>query len=372
MISTILKNHLKQITEYYPQIIAGNTLTDAESRPVLEQNLLRIIKEARMGLTGSISDLNRQRRIHVATGDPKGAWAHIYYISFHDPNNSNGPTEGYYPVFLVSVDQKICWLSVCLAAASENISGRGGWSQAKGQKLRDKASRLGRVVQKNDGWVKGPIRLGANSTFLYEEAGTLKSTGRAYESGAIISKSFDPKNPPDNLDEWLLQAFECYDEIFSTSSSYVEISMPHAKEKDIFEQKNAAILGAEAEKYFMDWVPKNHPEWGAAIDHTDKVGAGYDIEFPECHYKVEVKGCRKGLDDIRLTNREWEVAKKEKDKYKLVIVSHLHDDFPPKVDIISNPYFKLSECARSRKIWQITYTISRANLQEEIKDARGH
>jgi len=132
--------------------------------------------------------------------------------------------------------------------------------------------------------------------------------------------------------------------------------------KAAVEQVKAAITGEKAEKYFLHWVSKEHPEWGKPIDKTDKVGLGYDIEFTgESIKKVEVKGCRGNIENLRFTKLEWNKARDIGSSYILAIVSKL--DANPKVDLIHDPYNKLQNDAKPESRPQITYVLPSASIR---------
>ncbi len=368
MLSTILHEHFRRIAELYSQITPGQNLTSPEDRSPAEISLLDEISSARKNLRESIFSLGRPRPIHVATGQPKGSWAHIYYASFHDPKNSRVPTEGFYPAFLMSVDQRQCWLAVVVAAASVGISGRGGWSIRRGAELRKRAQFLGRNLPEQNNWQKGPITLGPDGSGLHAERGSNRPAGRAYECGAIISKCFNPHDPPHDLDEWLRTAFLRYDDVFRDESVYIQTSMPHLSPTETHEQANAAITGEKAEKYFMDWAPSNHPEWGEPVSRTDRVGLGFDIEFPEHRLKVEVKGCRGRIENIRMTECEWAVAERTGSNYVLAVVSHLDTPDRVRVTLIRDPFQELRGVASEQRQLQVTYTIPRNSLRQNVNE----
>lgn len=127
LLSEILSLHLRRVASLYPDVTPGRNMTGPNTRSGSETLLWDEMLGSLRKLREYIAEISRPRSIKVNMGWPKPAWAHVYYLSFHDPANSNGPTQGFYPVFLMSTDQRICWLSVCLAAASVGISGRGGW-----------------------------------------------------------------------------------------------------------------------------------------------------------------------------------------------------------------------------------------------------
>jgi hypothetical protein len=322
-LSDTLRIHLQSVATLYRNITPGENMRDSENRTEGESLLWNEMDRGTSHLREGVLELSRPRPIQVKIGWPKPAWAYVYYISFHDPANSRGPTEGFYPVFLMSTDQQVCWLSVCLAAASVGISGRGGWSNLRGDRLKHRASFLGTSLKEMDGWRKGPIKLGPSFSYLHQEKGTMHPTGRAYECGAIISKSFNPHNPPDNLSKWLATALQFYDEILSLESEYIATSLPTVSGDEWREQVNASIIGGKAESYFLEWCSSARAEWGAPVDKTNSTGLGYDFEFPQVRLYVEVKGFRTRIEDIRLTQKEWDRAKEKGDKFILCLISEL-------------------------------------------------
>lgn len=341
-------------------------MSASEARTGAESMLWDEMSEAINRLRKAIADVQRPRPVQVKIGWPKPAWAHIYYVSFHDPANSRGPTEGFYPVFLMSVDQRLCWLSVCLAAASEDISGRGGWSNLRGNRLKQRAELLSSALKERDDWRKGPIKLGPDGTFLHQERGASRSTGRAYECGAIISKSFDPHNPPDDLSNWLTTAFDFYDEVLNSESTYIESSILPILENEWNEQINASVVGRRAEQFFIEKWCIDHPELGPPIDKTNSTGLGYDVMFPQVGIYIEIKGFRGQIGDVRLTKKEWERAKEKGDKFVLCLISELDSNREPQVAMITNPYNKLLNWASKTTRIQITYSIASRKLKEVV------
>jgi hypothetical protein len=365
--SQFFRNHLIKVAELYGNVASGSNLSSPAERTATESALLDEITSTRLTLNtaSSLSFLNRQRSLIVKTGDPKGAWAHIYYISFHQPPHSYGPTNNFYPVFLMSMDQQQCWLSMCIAAATEGISGRGGWSKLRGNRLRKKAELLGSRLVDGNGWVKGPINLGPGGSKLSETTGSGKSSARAYEIGSIIARRFNPKNPPYDLEDSLLTLFGFYDTVLEETSLVNESSTHQISEKELFEQTKAAITGDRAEKYFMDWIRQKHPEFGDPIDKTASVGLGYDIEFAGTSIKIEVKGCRRNIENLRVTEREWDTARRMGSSYYLAIVSQL--DTTPKVDLIPDPYSKLQNDADKQKRTQTTFVLPHASVRKAVR-----
>jgi hypothetical protein len=211
-------------------------------------------------------------------------------------------------------------------------------------------------------WKRGPIELGANLTWLHKEPGKLRGAGRAYECGAIVSKAFDPLNPPADLDVWISEAFSYFDEIFKREALYIATSLPREELPSKCDQAAAAITGRLAEEKFLEWVVNNRPEWGTPRDVTDRVGLGFDFEFPESGIRVEVKGSRGKLEDIRLTEREWEVAQSFGKDYILCLVTALDNPLGYNVALLVDPFRVLSGAASCQTRLQITYVVSRSEL----------
>tara|TARA_Y100000814_G_scaffold198270_1_gene145932 strand:- start:138 stop:1259 length:1122 start_codon:yes stop_codon:yes gene_type:complete len=361
--SQFLRNHLIKVAKLYSNITPGAYLTPISQRTGDESDLFKEIKSAEntFNTPSSFDYLNRKGPLTIATGDPQGTWAYVYYISFHELPFSEGPRYGYYPVFLLSMDQQQCWLSLCLAAASEGVSGRGGWSNIRGERLRKKAEQLGsRLTNYGSSWVKGPITLGPEGSQIFTTPGADKPAARAYESGSIIAMQFNPNDPPFDLEEQLATVFQFYDQVLSYTSQINAASMIEVSEEEWFEQTNASITGEKAENFFKSWIKDNHPEWGKPIDKTTSVGLGYDIEFDGSDIKVEVKGCRGNIENLRMTKREWYKAKRLGGVYCLAIVSHL--DTKPKVDLIFDPYGLLQNDVAEHQRLQITYVIPHTSI----------
>lgn len=322
--------------------------------------------EGRRVIQAAISSSGIEGDIHVASGTPKGSWAHIYYVSFHDSISSTGPTNGLYPVFWMSVDQSTCWLSVCLAAASVGISGRGGWSKRRGRLLIERARFLGKKLPPGLGWERGPVPLGSAGSFLHTRADVELSGGKGYECGAIISKNFDPQYPPPDLDKWIRQAFEYSRSIFEGELQYIVGVAPKTEAREEYDQLASAITGKAAEDLFRKWAVETHPEWGRAVDRTDRVGLGYDFDFPDSLIHVEVKGARGSMEDIRLTDREWSAAEKHGKRYLLCLVTDIDSATGPQYSLIRDPYSAMGKDAIRCTRTQITYSIKRAVLRANL------
>lgn len=364
-LAEVIRLHLQRVAQLYDGIKAGANMQAAANRGLSETLLFNEMNRGLEEIEIAVQDLRRPRPILVRTALPKPAWAHVYYIGLHDPANSTKPTEGFYPVFLLSTDHRLCWLSVCLAAGSVGISGRGGFSQIKGRLLKQRANLLGSSLKEENDWRKGPIELGPNRSYLHRDKEATFHTARAYECGAIISTPIDPHDPLDNLAELLIHAFGFYDEILASESDYIESALPSMSDTEWNEQINAAITGSKAESYVLEtWFSSFHPEWGKPLDKTGSVGLGYDFEFPEADLFVEVKGFRGEVGAVRLTNHEWKRAKEKAANFILCLVSRL--DTNPNVDLLYDPYKLLSTAVIKTSRLQTTYTVSKQDLIAQL------
>lgn len=117
---------------------------------------------------------------------------------------------------------------------------------------------------------------------------------------------------------------------------------------EIFDEKNFEPIfivrgptGRKAEELFVRYHEKNSlPITGKLVDMRD-YGCGYDYEIlGENKVFVEVKGIDGKFGGISFTSKEWDIARKEGDKYFLVIVKNISEN--PQIEIINNPYKSLN------------------------------
>tara|TARA_Y100000996_G_C22374159_1_gene582297 strand:- start:51 stop:791 length:741 start_codon:yes stop_codon:yes gene_type:complete len=131
---------------------------------------------------------------------------------------------------------------------------------------------------------------------------------------------------------------EFLNELNSISDNFIPL-IPKETDKEAQIRKNAAITGKKAEIEFKKHA-ENDLGW-IVEDKTKKTGFGYDFECRDAHDKklyVEIKGCRKNISDIRMTETEWDVARDKGNQYLLYIVWNLDDK--PKFKKHINPYKK--------------------------------
>ncbi len=370
MFGQVLAAHLERVAALYEGITPGALVTGQAARPDEERELLTEMSEGRDKLRAAVANLGWPRPLTVSTGMPKGSWAHVYYVSLHDSTSSAGPTKGFYPVFLFSVDRRVCWLSVCLAAATVGVSGRGGWSQRRGEMLKSRATQLRHPLGDVPGWAPGPIGLGEDNAYLHHREGADRSSARAYECGAIIARHFRPSEFNIDLCSLTVEALRLTQKVRDAESPYLKALLPEVSAPEQVAQDNAAILGKRAEEYFLEWCRAERPGWGDASDRTDKVGLGFDVEFPDVGLVVEVKGFRGQIDSVRMTRQEWQVAGDKGRDYVLALVWDLEAGTKPRVDLLFNPHEALATEAQERRQIQVTFSLPATAVREAVRHSQ--
>ena len=125
-----------------------------------------------------------------------------------------------------------------------------------------------------------------------------------------------------------------------------------------------SITGRKAEEFFMaHHSDHGQPISGNLVDTRD-LGCGYDfrIEGGQKICFVEVKGMSDLTGGIVFTDKEWNTARKEGDKYYLAIVRNVIDS--PDIQLIQNPAKSLSADRRIYTTIQVQWSVSETNLKE--------
>lgn len=123
-----------------------------------------------------------------------------------------------------------------------------------------------------------------------------------------------------------------------------------------------APTGSAAEKIFIEYYTENlRPIEGNLIDCRD-FGVGYDfkIEGINSTSYVEVKGISEFSGGILFTDKEWRIAKSEKNNYYLCIISNLNSQ--PNIIFIQNPASKLKPIKNVYATLQINWSVSKTQL----------
>ena len=112
----------------------------------------------------------------------------------------------------------------------------------------------------------------------------------------------------------------------------------------------------------MNYFENNKlPAKGKLIDCRD-LGCGYDFKISgnEKKYYIEVKGIANSDGGILFTNKEWQTAIKQKNKYYLVLIKNILAT--PEISIIQNPAKKLKADKNFYTTIQINWSVSEKNL----------
>jgi len=120
--------------------------------------------------------------------------------------------------------------------------------------------------------------------------------------------------------------------------------------------------GKKAEQFFIDYFSRHKlPVDGVLIDCRE-FGVGYDfrIEKSNERYFVEVKGISEAEGGILFTNKEWEMAKVNGERYFLCIIKGL--DAVADATFIQNPFSKLTAKRNVYTSVQINWSVTEKQL----------
>ena len=126
------------------------------------------------------------------------------------------------------------------------------------------------------------------------------------------------------------------------------------------------ITGKKAEEYFIKYYDEHKEPVSGDIEDCREHGIGYDfrIENNNTEFAIEVKGLSGEVGGIVFTDKEWETAKKMRDKYFLVLIKNL--DNKAMIHFIKDPYQELNPNKNIQIINQITWNVSDAQINKVI------
>jgi hypothetical protein len=329
----------------------------------------------------------------------EGVFAEIPWIGIFDKEITNSAQSGYYIVYLF--DSKIKKIYLCLAL---------GWTQyTKGyvpehivasQEHSHKISNPQSRIRTHRRYLRDLISTHKNFSDEGINLNTSKLLGKGYELGNIVSKRYYSNGLPSDADlandlKNLINLYRELKELIgpnidrldsipsnlyykkelrehlesfkskSVSSSVPEIEPESASQAS--ERKKASITGDKGESIFLD---NAYAFWGweNLIDKTDSQNLGYDFLCEDPELYIEVKGCLDGPCAIRLTEKEWELAKEKRDKYILVIVFQIDDKYDDADMLkIEDPYDKFNEDDIEERVVQVkSLHISRNAIRSVI------
>ena len=133
-------------------------------------------------------------------------------------------------------------------------------------------------------------------------------------------------------------------------------------------EKNTSFIlrgptGKKAEQFFIEYHRVNNlPVSGKLLDTRD-LGCGYDFEITSgaTRHFVEVKGIASITGGILFTNKEWEKAKLEREKYIVCLVSNINES--PEISFINDPFSKLNPRKNIIQTVQVQWSVSNNELQ---------
>ena len=133
---------------------------------------------------------------------------------------------------------------------------------------------------------------------------------------------------------------------FVTSDDFEDVIEPIAKRDKKRKGKPVFIVrgptGRKAEEIYIKHHRKNAEPISGKLKDTRDHGCGYDFEIVNENQQaqIEVKGLDGDSGGITFTSKEWNVAKKKRDSYFLVIVRNVSGI--PSIQIVQNPASVLS------------------------------
>jgi hypothetical protein len=150
--------------------------------------------------------------------------------------------------------------------------------------------------------------------------------------------------------------------LFELTPFEIKTESPEQKQ----ERNKASITGDKAEGIFEDNALDDFG-W-KVINKTDKQNLGYDFLCEDPELFIEVKGCLDGVGSIRLTEREWEVAKEKKDQYVLVIVSRVDDKYEfAEMVKFEDPYSRFNSVIKEQIVKVKSLHINGRDLRELVE-----
>lgn len=155
---------------------------------------------------------------------------------------------------------------------------------------------------------------------------------------------------------------------FTDSEAYDDIESVLAEPKDKKRRDPIAYVprghtGRAAENLFKEYYGRTKlPVAGNLIDKRDE-GCGYDfeIETPNGSRFVEVKGLSAEEGGILLTSKEWATAKREKEKYYLVLIRNIASEAI--FETVQDPASRLAPKKSIYTSVQISWSVSGSALK---------
>jgi len=133
--------------------------------------------------------------------------------------------------------------------------------------------------------------------------------------------------------------------------------------------KSRGVTGKKAEEIFLKYYENNKKPINGELVDTRYEGCGYDFKIKnnKDEFYVEVKGISDEIGGILFTSKEWKIARREKNKYFLVIISNLSNDY--KITTIQNPVKKIEPEKNIYTSVQINWNVPANELTSYINNS---
>ena len=125
--------------------------------------------------------------------------------------------------------------------------------------------------------------------------------------------------------------------------------------------------GTKAEQFFIEYHRNNNLPLKGELTDTRDFGCGYDFEIisETSRHFIEVKGLTNNIGGILFTNKEWEMAKQEREKYTVCLVSNINES--PEISFINDTFTKLNPKKNIIQTVQVQWSVSN-NALRSIND----
>jgi hypothetical protein len=161
------------------------------------------------------------------------------------------------------------------------------------------------------------------------------------------------------------------DKEYHNSEDIIKITSVIGEEEKGQKGKGVFILrgptGKKAEEIFIDYHKQHSLPFKGELKDTRELGCGYDFEIiNNKKYYIEVKGTKEENGGVLFTSKEWEIAKKYKNRYILALVTNVSTK--PIVSFINNPTEKIDAKRNIITSIQVQWSASANQIANTVKD----
>lgn len=123
-----------------------------------------------------------------------------------------------------------------------------------------------------------------------------------------------------------------------------------------------AITGKKAEELFKENYLTILPSFKGELIDTTLEGTGYDFKNSLESIFVEVKGSATDQKGLLLTEKEWELAKKLKDQFYIILIYSIFND--PEYVVIQNPVEVLNPKVSIKRTITINWNVKNSEVND--------